>query len=1209
MARPKKSAELPPPDWTPQQAVDEPVINNPWDEPAWHWIYDPDGHPVKQQGRRPASYYYRDRKVAVAQGELFAEEQRDELPLVNRLRADVKRWRGTGYKGATKTTRDLLRWWKDPQRSRRLFYCQLEAVETIIYLLELALPERLGATGYRTFEVTSDDFGKLLGGEVPDFPELKDTSEYFPRLVDTAGDTEAQALLRFGLKMATGSGKTVVMAMLVAWAFANRAVNPASFWFPNAVLIMAPNLTVKERLQVLRPDNADNYYDQFDLVPPVYREHLNTGRVLVTNWHVMALASENSEGGKSYKVVQKGEESAEAFARNRLGELADRAPILVLNDEGHHCWRPRQGDRIEADDLTAEEKSNLKEEEEEARVWLAGLDRINNSGIAGPDQPGILACVDLSATPFYLAGSGHPEGSPFPWLVADFGLVDAIECGIVKVPRMPVKDNLSGTDDAGRPDPEYFRLWDHLLDDLTPGDFIRKRPKPEVLRTKAGPALAMLYSQWKERFDRITTASQGETPIPPVMIIVCENTDLSKALYEYISGETDNEDGTISRGHSPFPEFRNTDTQHHTFRIDSKLLAKAEAEGEATKDEAAAALRELIGTVGRRGKPGEQVRCVVSVSMLTEGWDASNVTHVFGLRPFRSQLLCEQVVGRGLRRMSYTPDPETGLLPAEYVDVYGIPFSLVPYKGNPKDEVDTPDPVYHHIYAVPEKSAFEIRVPVVEGYTYALRGEGIVCNVEGLDETFIDEDPTEVFVAAPKGYVDGQSRRPETEFIKQTRAAYYQTVRLQEIYFRIAQDIVRILDEGQDRNQIHHSRHRLFPEVLAIVERYAQQRVRFGEGVDHREIAHQKHVERIRSLLVESIRPAAASVDKPLVAILSRFRRTVSTAEVSERTARPVVPLEKSHLNKAIILSSDETAAIDSLEKSPFVECFASNDKHLGLAIKYEYDGNEHQYIPDFIIRLSGSTPAVPRYLVLEIKGRGGNWHPNQVSAKSAAARKWCAAVSNLGRYGQWHYDICHNPVLLPEVLAAHAQGKPKTMASQTTYKDSLAGSIAAEVPDNTPWVIVPPEQRQEWENCLPLVALKILAGASEPQLSFESLPGWAEYWVRPKSHIVVEKGMFVAQVHSSAMEPLIPSGSYCLFRPALPGTREGKILLVRHSGIEDPATGGRYTIRKWFTNPDSTGGFTRISLRGISADTPVIQLEPRSTDEIEVLAEWVRTL
>lgn len=505
---PRKSssaAELSPPSsWRPTQAVPDPIINNPYDEPTAHWIYR-EGKPFKQSGRRPASYYFKVKRTGSEQEQLFAEEERDDLPLVNRLREDVKRWRDSGYRGASKVTKDLLRHWWDPNRQRRLFFCQLEAAETLIYLLELGLTGRLGATGYRIFRVDQETIGLLLAGEEAGFEELKTTALQHPRLIDPAAEPGLIPLKRLGCKMATGSGKTIVMAMLVAWSFCNRGTNPASSQFPSAVLVCAPNLTVKNRLQVLRTEYIDNYYDAFDIVPPLYREHLNAGRVLVTNWHIFAPESEHSEGGTSYKVVDKGEESAEAFARNRLGEIAECMPILVLNDEGHHCWRPKAYETEEDEELTGEELDRLKDEEEEARVWLAGLDRINNSGLAGKDRQGILACVDLSATPFYLSGSGYIEGSPFPWLVSDFGLVDAIECGIVKVPRLPVRDDKEGKDEAGMPDAEYFRLWDHMLEKLNPKDFIRKRPKADSVFRESQPALTMLYSQWKKRFEEVKT--------------------------------------------------------------------------------------------------------------------------------------------------------------------------------------------------------------------------------------------------------------------------------------------------------------------------------------------------------------------------------------------------------------------------------------------------------------------------------------------------------------------------------------------------------------------------------------------------------------------------------------------------------------------------------------------------------------------------------
>ena len=144
--------------------------------------------------------------------------------------------------------------------------------------------------------------------------------------------------------MATGSGKTVVMAMLIAWAFCNRGKVPSDERFPRAALIVCPNLTIKERLQVLRPESSENYYNEFELIPTKLRPLLNSGKVLVTNWHQFAPESPHSEGGSTYAVVDKGEETPDAFAKRVLGELYERAPIMVLNDEGHHAYRPAATD-------------------------------------------------------------------------------------------------------------------------------------------------------------------------------------------------------------------------------------------------------------------------------------------------------------------------------------------------------------------------------------------------------------------------------------------------------------------------------------------------------------------------------------------------------------------------------------------------------------------------------------------------------------------------------------------------------------------------------------------------------------------------------------------------------------------------------------------------------------------------------------------------
>ncbi|MCP4200951.1 MAG: DEAD/DEAH box helicase family protein [bacterium] len=1207
--------ESPPPGWTPTQAVPEPVINNPYDEPHQHWSYK-DGVPQLVPARRPAMYWYKSKKLAGGQSDLFAEEERDPLPLVNRLREDVKRWRDSDYRGASSVTKDLLRHWSRKDLVRPLFFCQREATETLIYLLELAIPGRLASTGFRNFQVDSKNLKSLLVGELPNFEEI--SGDFYPRLIDPAAEPDLLPLRRLGCKMATGSGKTVIMAMLIAWAFCNRGRNPGTRLYPSGVLICAPNLTVKKRLQVLRPEDPDNYFDEFDIVPSKYRELLGAGRIHITNWHGFAPKSEHSEGGTSYKVVQKGEETPEAFARDRLGELASRLPILVLNDEGHHCWRPNPDKKVEQLEKeaekgkTKEEKDALKEELEEARVWLAGLDKINSAGLLGEDEPCISAAVDLSATPFYLSNSGFPEGSPFPWIVSDFGLVDAIECGIVKVPRLPVRDDSSSKDEAGRPNPKYYRLWESIKESLKPVDKVGKRPKPDSVFREAGGALKTLAGQWQTRFEEIRDKSADDNPVPPVLIVVCDNTNIAQVFFEKISGEREvevpSEDGkktekkTVYGGTGiGFPLLENDERHRRTVRIDTKLLAKIETEGDQTKDEAALALREIIDTVGKKGQAGEHVRCVVSVSMLTEGWDASNVTHVLGVRAFGSQLLCEQVVGRGLRRMSYVPDSETGLLPAEYVDVYGIPFSLIPFKGKAKD-VDRPDPVYHHIYALSERSEFELRMPVVESYTYGLRGSGIRCDVDSLEGFVVDKEPTEVYLVATRGYHDEADALQSDEFVRQTREVYYKNIRFQQIVYKLAQMIVDDLIQGAEESDSERAkrgllaRHQLFPEIVAIIQSYVKKKVRFATGVNKKELGLQKYAELLAKRVRDGILPAVAAEEAPLLPVVNSFKPFVTTAEVSYRTTRPVERLTKSHLNLAMVQSGkgkkpkgdalDEVRTIQILEDMDCVEYYTPNDRNVGLAVPYEYQGQPHQYEPDFVVKLRGG-----KQLMLESKGGGGEtWEPDRVLAKNAAAKKWVAAVNNSRRYGEWAFEICRAATELRAVLSKHSDG------------DVVL-----------PFTHVEPKPEERFSICVPLTTLRAAAGSwSEEQASLDPAE-WADEWITWETSTKFEPGMFVAKVLGDSMEPEVPNGSYCLFREPGAGTRQGKRLLVWHSGIDDPHTGGQYTLKVYSSEKtaDAETGWqhTRITLKPLNAEYPPIVLTPKEEQDVRVIAEFVEVV
>jgi type III restriction enzyme len=1042
----------------PIQPVEKPVICSPYEEPHDHWSYDTQSGEASRAGfRRPASYWYKTEKTGSAQQTLFAEEERDDLPLVNLLRQDVKRWREADYRGASNVTKELLRWWASPKRGRRLFYCQLEAVETIIYLAEMRISKKSGRTGFKNFALTDENLDRLLRGERPAGEGLDLASkDFFPKLIDVPIDPGLMPLRRLGCKMATGSGKTVVMAMLVSWAFCNRGVNPSSKEYPNAVLVCCPNTIVKERLQVLRPDSPDNYYAAFDLLPVNLRPYLQGGKVLVENWHRFAPESEHKEGDKSYAVVNKGPETPETLARRVLGDLYDRLPIMVLNDEGHHCWRPapaaaqdqdespKKGKKAK-DGITSEEKAALEEEAAEARVWLQGLDWINNS--LGGGRSGIALTVDLSATPFYIKGSGYPEGQPFPWLVSDFGLVDAIESGIVKIPRLPVKDTAGKKDDAGRPDPKYFRLWANVVNSLQPSEkYGSGKPKPDACYREAEGALKQIAGQWRERFRYIRQATPDQERVPPVLIVVCDNTEIADFFHRKISGEAESEAVTLqdvedvleggegdeeapkAKGGKPkkqviygtsaiLPEFANTPARRYTLRIDNKVLAEAESEDPAkNKQKAAEELRRVVATVGKSGEPGEHVRCVVSVAMLTEGWDANNVTHVLGIRAFGSQLLCEQVVGRGLRRMNYEPEwdeeEKRELFKPEYVDVYGIPFSVIPFKGRPVNEATPEDKPKNRVWAVPDREEMEIRFPIVEGYVFQTTKGLLRCDVDNIEPLAIDPvnlEPTATFLRPTAGYLDAQRAAVTPfEFIRQDRSSYYGATHFQAILFQVTQKIIDDLlapsmanTDKKSRVMRLHSRHLLFPQVFAFVQAYIRRKVNLN-GVDPRELGLEKYSKLIVERLRDAIHPDDSAGEPPLLPILNRYRPFGSTSGVDFVTTRPTSATAKSHINSVVQHSTWEADAAKILDSCDFVSFFARND-HLGLTIKYEYVGVDHDYEPDFLVRLSNGLT-----VVLEIKGYEVH-NPEQVNSKHNAAKKWVRAVNNLGDFGEWDFLVCRD--------------------------------------------------------------------------------------------------------------------------------------------------------------------------------------------------------
>lgn len=995
-----------------QAPVEEPIINSPYLEPTHHWSYTREGKASKTPGRRRASYFWTTQKTGSAQQLLEGIDSstgEDDLPLVNALRHDVARWRSSEYENATQVTRQLLRHWRSKDRSRRLFFCQIEAVETVIYVNEIL------ASGRKTRwnqKVTKEDFEKMKAGERPPFSTGMGTSDYFPTLADQPANPEWLPLTRMGCKMATGSGKTVVMAMIITWAFCNRARVPGDDRFPSAALICCPNLTVKERLQVLRPDHpTGSYYDEFDMAPSVLRPLLNYGRVLVTNWHAFAPESPHAEAGGIYAVVDKGIERPDAFARRVLGDLYGKGRILVLNDEAHHAYRPRPAEksaRRKQDDTEVGESTS--EDNQEATVWVEGLDKINQA-------VGVHCVVDLSATPFYLQGTGHIPGSPFPWLISDFGLVDAIESGITKIPRLPVSDS------TGRPDPRFFRLWDDIKEQCRKDGkrLIHGKPSPEDTWLYAQAAFNTLASQWQERFEYHKSARPGQQFIPPVIIVVCDNTDIAQYFFERISGEVEEEITEIAGnrkkttrvkrfnpGGVAFEALANTAERTVTLRIDSKIIAEAESGEGGSRQKEAERLRALIANVGTKGTEGENIRSVVSVQMLTEGWDANNVTQILGLRAFGSQLLCEQVVGRGLRRISYDfyVDAEgREMLPPEYVDVYGIPFSVIPFKGRTTNSVEPDDRPKNHVRAVPERESLEIRFPVVEGYVVDLEEMDIECDVANVEGLKIQpaQTPTTVFVMPQVGIREGHVGSLDFERKEHDRQEFYDEHHFQTIQFEASRQILMRLTDQHQGSMRHFSRQRLFPKVLRVVERFCDSRIEWS-GQPKQELALEIYLKPLVERLSAAIRPKDSGGSGRLLPVINRFTPWGTSADVNFSTVRECYATVKSHVDQVVLDTTTwEQSVAHHLESSDLVQCYVRND-HLNFSIPYEFLGTTRSFLPDFIVKLTNGTN-----LVLEIKGQ-----TDEVDrAKFEAAKRWCSAINNWGKMGRWAFHAAKDPDLI----------------------------------------------------------------------------------------------------------------------------------------------------------------------------------------------------
>jgi type III restriction enzyme len=976
---------------------ERPIQNSPYAYPGRHWELDADGQPTNRivETRRRSELITpvpkpQKRRRSAGQGELglgagdgvsTLEQEYNPTPIINEIRRYVEDWRNLPNPNqwqVTPATARLLQHWRHHQfEDYRPFFCQIEAVETAIWLAEVASDR--AAAGARIWT-------HLRGANKEANPEL----------------------LRIALKLATGTGKTTVMAMLIAWQTVNAARHPGGNRFSRAFLLVTPGITIKDRLRVLLPNDPNSYYRERELVPPDMLGDIERAKIVVTNYHAFR-RRERIEVSKTGRALLQGRgpelntlETEGQMLQRTCNDLMGMKNIVVLNDEAHHCYREKP--QADAEKLTSEDREEAKRNNEAARLWISGIETVKR-------KLGLTAVYDLSATPFFLRGSGYAEGTLFPWTVSDFSLMDAIECGIVKLPRVPVADNIPGGDM-----PKFRELWKHVGPKMPKkGRGKSSELDPLSLPAELQSALEALYGHYAKTFAEWEKAG---IEVPPVFIVVCNNTSTSKLVYDFISGFRREGDGRFEQGRLAL--FRNYDEygerlpRPRTLLIDSEQLESGEALDKEFRSMAADAierfrrdlvqrsgnaqagekitdqdlLREVMNTVGKPGRLGESIRCVVSVSMLTEGWDASTVTHILGVRAFGTQLLCEQVVGRALRRQSYDLNDEK-LFNPEYADILGIPFD---FTAKPVVVKPTAPRKTMRVEAVrPDRDALEIRFPRVEGYRLELPEERLTAKFTADHVLELTPDLVGPSITKNQGIIG--------EGVELT-LKHLDDMRPSTILFHLARRLLltKFRDPGED------PRLYLFGQLKRIAREWLDGGyLRCSGGTYPAQLIYQdiadRACERIKAAITESM-----AGQHPIKAVLDPYNPTGSTARVRFDTSKTTLwrtDPRRCHVNTVVCDSDWEAEFCRAAEANDRVRAYVKN-QGLGFEVPYLLGATPKKYLPDFIVRVDdGHGDDDLLNLVVEIKGYRGEDAKDKANTMDAY---WVPGVNNLGTFGRWAF-------------------------------------------------------------------------------------------------------------------------------------------------------------------------------------------------------------